>query len=764
MANYQLLKADIDEKVYENAQQKITGANLNAVLNAMVTTLGAEYQFAGVATIDTNPENPDAKVFYIANGKGTYTNFGSLEVTEDEVVVLYWDSAWHKAATGIASQAKLSELDQQINGFPSFFKDPDNTLVEDDASKSFFASIREVKMNGFAEGVIYHIRLFGVFGDRAQITVTPNKYNVIDYTTTENVSTNGVQSYHLTRNDGTSIDFTFDWDRYHEYSASATNYNSSDYLYCIRSVDNKSIVKDISDLDTRVTVLENQGGTSIEKIGYFVDIATTGIEPLNTINCPVKASPVSGRIKSITIRCESAGRIPIFIGNIDQYFLFVVRNTYYIDVVAGYQTIDVSSMNIFIEAGERVAFQYVGKRYLTTLAGTPEDDLSFYYAESGNTFQLVRYPIENKRVVFSFGYEVESNENLILQGMLARTKEDVSAMQLEVGSLQTNQGVISDRGGNKYKLIVDNGALRILAMNFKHVLCVGNSYTIHPTTTDTESDYKNNLWWGHRAMASSSQSIAWTTLLQSILRTKKADAVVTPIFGRRYETNPSTYNLTNPNTFQYWSSSAWTSLANNLASFADVDAVFFFLGDNYGGDDWYSLYKPMVEKFMQWFPNATIFCGSCNGSSKVSNNNAIAQTAGETGATYVNMMSIGGASKMGNFVLDDANTLHQINNQAVANHIGDLGQYLMLERICPAIGYNNNVTLYDVTINGNATTKDSRYISGAIVSIFLEDGATSASVVDADGNAVIATDMGVTDYGHIFTFTMPSKNVTITIL
>ncbi len=68
------------------------------------------YLFAGIATIDTNPGTPDAKVFYIANGKGTYTNFGSLEVTEDEVVVLYWDTAWHKVATGIASQAKLSEL------------------------------------------------------------------------------------------------------------------------------------------------------------------------------------------------------------------------------------------------------------------------------------------------------------------------------------------------------------------------------------------------------------------------------------------------------------------------------------------------------------------------------------------------------------------------------------------------------------------------------------------------------------------------------
>ena len=114
MANYQILKADIDEKIYENAQQKITGENLNSILNAMVATLGAEYQFAGVATIDTNPETSDAKVFYIANGKGKYTNFGNIEVTEDDVVILYYDTTWHKVATGIASNEKLSELEDEM--------------------------------------------------------------------------------------------------------------------------------------------------------------------------------------------------------------------------------------------------------------------------------------------------------------------------------------------------------------------------------------------------------------------------------------------------------------------------------------------------------------------------------------------------------------------------------------------------------------------------------------------------------------------------
>ena len=115
MSNYNSLKTTIDANIKQNRNQEITGKILNSVLNQMVTTLGVGYQFAGVATIDTNPENSDAKVFYIANGKGTYTNFGRIEVTEDEVVVLYYDTEWHKVATGIASNSKLTSLLNDID-------------------------------------------------------------------------------------------------------------------------------------------------------------------------------------------------------------------------------------------------------------------------------------------------------------------------------------------------------------------------------------------------------------------------------------------------------------------------------------------------------------------------------------------------------------------------------------------------------------------------------------------------------------------------
>ena len=115
MSNYNSLKATIDANIKQNGNQEITGQILNSVLNQMVTTLGTGYQFMGVATIDTNPGSPDAKVFYIANGKGNYEKFGGINVTEDDVVVLYWDSSWHKESTGIASQEKLTELESEVS-------------------------------------------------------------------------------------------------------------------------------------------------------------------------------------------------------------------------------------------------------------------------------------------------------------------------------------------------------------------------------------------------------------------------------------------------------------------------------------------------------------------------------------------------------------------------------------------------------------------------------------------------------------------------
>ena len=94
---------DVANKEYVDDAVKTVDDKVNDFKNA-------GYLYAGVATSLTNPGSPDTKVFYIANGKGEYPNFGGLDVTEDDVVILYYDTIWHKVATGIASNEKLAEL------------------------------------------------------------------------------------------------------------------------------------------------------------------------------------------------------------------------------------------------------------------------------------------------------------------------------------------------------------------------------------------------------------------------------------------------------------------------------------------------------------------------------------------------------------------------------------------------------------------------------------------------------------------------------
>ena len=94
MSNYSNLKSTIDTNIKTNGNEEITGAILNTVLNSMVSSLGAGYQYMGVATTSTNPGTPDAKVFYLAYTPGTYTNFSGIVVTG--LCVLKYDTAWSK--------------------------------------------------------------------------------------------------------------------------------------------------------------------------------------------------------------------------------------------------------------------------------------------------------------------------------------------------------------------------------------------------------------------------------------------------------------------------------------------------------------------------------------------------------------------------------------------------------------------------------------------------------------------------------------------
>lgn len=105
MAQYSNLKAYIEEKIYENGTQAITGDILQDVLKVMTDDLGDFYQTGGVASPSTDPGTPDAKVIYIATEAGTYTNFGDITLEAGEVALLIFETSWTKETLNVLSAA-----------------------------------------------------------------------------------------------------------------------------------------------------------------------------------------------------------------------------------------------------------------------------------------------------------------------------------------------------------------------------------------------------------------------------------------------------------------------------------------------------------------------------------------------------------------------------------------------------------------------------------------------------------------------------------
>ena len=91
MAAYDNLRAVIAANVYQNNNNEVTADMVKAAMNAMVASLGAEFQFGGVADPTDNPGTPDYKVAYLASTPGTYTNFGGITLADGEVANLKWE-------------------------------------------------------------------------------------------------------------------------------------------------------------------------------------------------------------------------------------------------------------------------------------------------------------------------------------------------------------------------------------------------------------------------------------------------------------------------------------------------------------------------------------------------------------------------------------------------------------------------------------------------------------------------------------------------
>lgn len=122
MGNYEQLKQAISDVIKSNGNQEITGAIMQNTLLSIISTIGNDATFAGIAVPETNPGTPDQNVFYIASQPGNYSNFGSIKLVDQVLILTNKNGYWVKFDAGITTAAKVSELEERSNANSAYIK------------------------------------------------------------------------------------------------------------------------------------------------------------------------------------------------------------------------------------------------------------------------------------------------------------------------------------------------------------------------------------------------------------------------------------------------------------------------------------------------------------------------------------------------------------------------------------------------------------------------------------------------------------------
>lgn len=190
MGNYEQLKRAIANVIKTNGNQEITGAIMQNVLNTIVSTVGANRTFVGIANKNTNPGTPDGNVFYIAYTAGNYVNFqygtANLTVNPGELAILYNEKTnWGKFVIGMSSDGviALANTTNQINATGRYAYTDTGIVMGSNAGsqkvRTFLVAGQPYQftltpVGGNASVNIQGIKADGTFGIIGSMTLTPD--------------------------------------------------------------------------------------------------------------------------------------------------------------------------------------------------------------------------------------------------------------------------------------------------------------------------------------------------------------------------------------------------------------------------------------------------------------------------------------------------------------------------------------------------------------------------------------------------------------
>ena len=473
---------------------------------------------------------------------------------------------------------------------------------------------------------------------------------------------------------------------------------------------------------------------------------------------PDSAVTKAGFIETITINVQSAGNVHIGIGKLDQSLIPVLSKE--IDITAtsaGLNTIDISERRVQINVGEQLFFMYRaqdGVKFKYTISADSADEAK--NCPYGPMTGFAYYSISGRYLLATLAYKV-----MYIDSVFA-LKTELEEANARIKMLEANNFVYDDQR-TPYKLRVVNGEVVPLAQVFSKVVALGNSLTWH--------EYKPSIgWYGRdRSMASTTDAVSWTNLLERILKKKNPSAEVTGVATNMWERagdgNRNVNNIPNVK----------AQLDAKLS--ADTDLIIFRAGEN-GTVNSAEVYTgeilALIDYCLAISPRATVvMCGLFW--PNATKDAAILAAANERGYTYITAGKAFSSYQElhGDFMVDTDDGVEKMIGRACLTHTADRGFYLWANHVAQNIGYTSYVLdeLYQIEINsslnGGYKIKDKQSPYQALVTILVYEATQpTISVVDALGNTIQTSVHAISDVGtytYAFTFIQPDSDVTVTL-
>ena len=283
MGNYEQLKQAVSDVIKTNGNQEITGAILQNTLLTIISTVGNNATFAGIATPDTNPSTPDENIFYFATTKGQYVNFGGIEVNNEAVILQNKNNTWKKKATGIALTLNVDKLSRQLyyndvylankNEFRNLFSYTplEPTLIEEN---KLIRSNGELEENDESLKNSYNVAYFDVLENNRYYISCPigGQYNNIMFLSF--IEKNGSIIFSECNAENTSLkEFVF------------TAKKSGKLRVCYRNSDNLLVYKDVQINNKNFVWYDTQTEFDIYNIFGYKGRAYNSIVDIKFYNC-----------------------------------------------------------------------------------------------------------------------------------------------------------------------------------------------------------------------------------------------------------------------------------------------------------------------------------------------------------------------------------------------------------------------------------------------------------------------------------------------